>query len=71
VSAEWDLICLGQHVEAFQRVLEVGNSLRSGVDDTPEDGGVFSIGINSARSKFPASVPLPTLFSFQRTVYRI
>lgn len=57
-----------QHVEAFQRQLEAGNSLRSGVDDTPEDAGVFSIGINSARSKFPASVPLPTLHSFQRTV---
>ena len=60
-----------QPVEAFQEQLEAGNSLKSGAGDTPADVGVFSVGINTDRSKFPASVPLSTLFNFQRTVYRI
>jgi hypothetical protein len=60
-----------QSVEAFQKHFEAGNSLRSGLADPPANAVVFPIGINLGRSKSPESVPLPTFFNFQRTVYKI
>jgi hypothetical protein len=60
-----------QYVEAFQKQLETGNSLSSGLPDPPASPLVSSIGTNFHGSKSPESVPPRTLFNFQRTVYRV
>jgi len=60
-----------QYVEAFQKQLETGNSLSSGLPDPLAKALVSPIGINLCGSKSPESVPLPTLFNFQRTVCRV
>jgi hypothetical protein len=60
-----------QYVEAFQKQLETDNSLSSGLSDPLAGTLVFPIGANLGVSKSPESVPLPTLFNFQRTVYRV
>ena len=60
-----------QSVEAFQKQLETGNSLIPGLFVPLGGTLVFPIGANLAGSKPPESVPLPTLFNFQRTVSRI
>ena len=60
-----------QYVEAFQKQLETGNSLSSGLSDPLAGALVSLIGANLGGSKSPESVPLPTLFNFQRTAYRV
>jgi len=60
-----------QYVEAFQKQLETGNSLRSPLSDPLADALVFPMGIDLGGSKSPESVPLPTLFNFQRTGCRV
>jgi hypothetical protein len=60
-----------QCVEAFQKHLETGNSLSSGPADPLASAVVSPIGANLCGSKSPQSVPLPTFFNFQRTVYRV
>ncbi len=60
-----------QHVEAFQKQLETGNSLSSGLSDPLAGALLFPIGANLGEPKSPESVPLPTLFNFQRTVHRV
>jgi hypothetical protein len=60
-----------QPVEAFQKQLETGNSLSSGLSDPLAGAWVFPIEANLGGSESPESVPLPTLFNFQRTVYAV
>lgn len=60
-----------QHVEAIQEQLETGNGLSFGLLSYPLAGALVSpIGTNFGRFRSPESVPLPTLFNFQRTGYR-
>jgi hypothetical protein len=60
-----------QHVEAFQKQLETGNSLSSGLSDPLAGALVSPIVANLGGSKSPELVSLPTLFDFQRTVHRV
>ena len=60
-----------QYVEAFQKQLETGNSLSSGLSDPLAGALVSPIGANLGGSKSPESAPLSTLFSFQRAIYRV
>ncbi len=60
-----------QYVEAFQKQWETGNSLSSGLFDLLAGALVFPVEINLDGSKSPETVPLPTLFTFQRTVYGV
>ena len=60
-----------QYVEAFQKHLETGNSLSYGLSYPLAAALVSLIGTNLGGSKSSESVPLPTLFNFQRTVYRV
>jgi hypothetical protein len=60
-----------QSVEAFQKHFETDNSLSSGLADSLANIVVSPIEANPGVSKFPESIPLPTLFNFHRTVYRI
>lgn len=60
-----------QSVKAFQKHLETGNSLSFGLADPLANVVVSPIGANLGGFKFPESIPLPTFFNFQRTVYRI
>jgi hypothetical protein len=60
-----------QSVEAFQKRLETDNSLRFGVPDPLLGALVSPIWNNLGGSKSSESVPQPTFFNFQRTVYRI
>ena len=60
-----------QSVKAFQKRLETGSSLSFGLADSLESVVLSTRGANPGGSKSPESVPLPTLFNFQRTVYDI
>ena len=60
-----------QSVEAFQKHIETGNSLSSGLADPLASALVYPIEANLGGSKSPKLVPLPTFFNFQRTVCRI
>ena len=60
-----------QSVKAFQKHLETGNNLSSGLVDPLANAVVSPIGVNLGESKSPVSIPLPTFFNFQRTVYKI
>jgi len=60
-----------QYVEAFQKQLETGNSLISGLSDPLASALVSPIGTNLGGSPSPESVPLPTIFNFHRTVCRV
>jgi len=60
-----------QSVKAFQKHFETGNSLSLGLADPLASTVVSPIGPILVWSKSPESVPLPTFFNFQRTVYRI
>ena len=60
-----------QSVKAFQKRFETGNSLSLGLADPRARAVVSPIGPILVRSKSPESVPLPTFFNFQRTVYKI
>jgi len=60
-----------QSVKAFQKHFETGNSLSSRLSDSLANVVVSPIEANLGVSKAPESIPLPTLFNFQRTVYRI
>jgi hypothetical protein len=60
-----------QSVKAFQKHFETGDSLSSGLADPLTNAVVSPIVTDFGGSESTESVPLPTLFSFQRTVYRI
>jgi len=60
-----------QHVEAIQKQLETGNGLRGTLANGFAKAVGSTIGTRLNGSTFLGSVPLPTLFSFQRTVDRI
>ena len=60
-----------QSVKAFQKRLETGNSLSSGLADSFAKVVASPVEANPDIPKSPESIPLPTLFNFQRTVYRI
>jgi hypothetical protein len=60
-----------QSVKAFQKRLETGNSLSLGLADLIASALVSPIEASLGGSKPPKSIPLPTFFNFQRTVYRI
>lgn len=60
-----------QHVETLQKQLETSNGLSFGLSDPLASALVPPIGANLGGSKSPESVPLSTLFNFQRTVYRV
>ena len=60
-----------QSAKAFQKRLETGNSLSSGLADSLGNVVVSPIKADLGLSKSPELIPLPTLLNFQRTVYRI
>ena len=60
-----------QSVKAFQEHIETGNSLSSGLADSLAKVVASPIEANLGVPKSPESIPLPTLFNFHRTVYRI
>jgi hypothetical protein len=59
-----------QSVKAFQKHFETDDSLSSGLADPLAKALVSPIRVNLCGSRSPESVPLPTLFNFQRTVCR-
>ena len=60
-----------QSVKAFQKHVETGDSLSLGLADPVAMVVIPPIGPTLVWSKSLESVPLPTFFNFQRTVYRI